>query len=166
VFGVILLLLVAVPIAELYVIIQVGQAIGALNTVALLIVVSVVGAWLVKREGLGLAARIQRELSAGRVPTSAVADGFLILFAGALLLAPGFLTDVVGVLLLLPPVRALVRVVLMRRFRAYAANSVAGGSTVGRRGRARWIVYDARSTERGPDGGDQPPTPPGRELEP
>src|SRR5688572_30775612 len=100
------------------------------------------GAWLVKREGLGMAARVQRELTAGRVPTNALADGFLLMFAGALLLIPGFLTDVVGILLLLPPVRAVTRGVLMRRFRAYAAQSQAGGPADGRRGRTRWVVYD------------------------
>jgi len=170
VFGVVLLLLLVVPIAELYVIIQVGQSIGALQTVALLILVSMVGAWLVKREGLGLAARVQREVSAGRVPTDALADGFLVLLAGALLLTPGFLTDIVGILLLLPPVRALTRVVVMRRFRAYAAESLAGGPAGGRRGRTRWVVYDARSTEHEPDAGpdatDRPANPPRGELEP
>jgi UPF0716 protein FxsA len=167
VFGVILLLLLLVPIAELYVIIQVGQSIGALETVALLIVVSVVGAWLVKREGLGLAARIQRELSLGRVPTSALADGFLVLLAGALLLTPGFLTDVVGILLLLPPVRAVIRAVLMRRFQASAAQALAGDPRTGRRGRGRWVIYDARSTERTPGGeGPERPGPPPGELEP
>ncbi len=102
-----------VPIVELAVILQVGQAIGALETVALLIVVSVVGGWLVKREGLGVVRRISTATSAGRVPGRELADGALILLAGALLITPGFLSDLLGIALLLPPVRAAVRPVLV-----------------------------------------------------
>jgi UPF0716 protein FxsA len=98
-----------VPLAELAVLIAVGDLIGLLPTLALLLVVSVVGAWLSKREGLAAWRRFQLALADGRVPTVEVADGAMILLAGALLLTPGFLTDVVGVLLLLPPTRALVR---------------------------------------------------------
>ncbi|HEX2375478.1 MAG TPA: FxsA family protein [Actinomycetota bacterium] len=98
-----------VPLAELAVLIAVGDVIGVLPTLALLLVVSVAGAWLAKREGLVTWARFQRALSEGRVPTVEVADGAMILLAGALLLTPGFLTDVAGILLLLPPTRALAR---------------------------------------------------------
>ena len=98
-----------VPLAELAVLIAVGDFIGLLPTLVLLLVVSVVGAWLAKREGLAAWRRFQLALADGRVPTVEVADGAMILLAGALLLTPGFLTDVVGILLLLPPTRALVR---------------------------------------------------------
>lgn len=107
-----------VPIAELAVIIAVGSEIGVLNTVGLLIAVSVVGAWLAKREGLGVLRRIQAQLDAGRMPGSDLVDGFLVLFAGALLLTPGFLTDCLALGLLLPPVRAVVRRALRRFFAA------------------------------------------------
>ncbi len=107
-----------VPIAELAVIITVGSEIGVLNTVALLIAVSVVGAWLAKREGLGVLRRIKGQLDAGRVPGAELVDGFLVLFAGALLLTPGFLTDCLALALLLPPVRAVVRRTLRRYFAA------------------------------------------------
>jgi UPF0716 protein FxsA len=110
------LLFLVVPIVELYVIIQVGQEIGALNTIALLLVISVVGAWLAKREGLGVWRRLNAQMAAGQVPAAEVIDGFLILFAAALLLTPGFLTDVLAILLLIPPTRALVRRTLRRRF--------------------------------------------------
>jgi UPF0716 protein FxsA len=110
------LLFIVVPIAELYVILQVGQAIGVLDTIVLLILVSVVGAWLAKREGLGVLRRIRRSLDAGRVPGTELIDGFLILLAGALMLTPGFLTDILAILLLLPPVRVVVRRQLRRRF--------------------------------------------------
>ena len=97
-----------VPLAELAVIVAVGEQLGLLPTL-LLLGVSVAGAWLAKREGLAAWRRFQQALAQGRVPTAEVADGAMILLAGALLLTPGFLSDVVGILLLLPPTRALAR---------------------------------------------------------
>ena len=108
-------LFIGVPFAEIYVLLQVGQAIGAINTLVLLILISVVGAWLAKREGLGVLRRMQRSIDAGRVPGTELVDGFLILLAGALMLTPGFLTDILAILLLLPPVRAVVRREVRRR---------------------------------------------------
>lgn len=115
--GVLFLLFLAVPFIELYVIIQVGQALGALNTIGLLVLISVVGAWLVKREGLGVLRKAQARVQAGVVPGSELVEGVLILFAGALLLTPGFVTDCVAVLLLVPPVRAAVRTTAFRQLR-------------------------------------------------
>ena len=115
--GVLGVLFLLVPLAELAVIIQVSGAVGVGNTILLLIVVSIVGAWLVKREGLGVMQRVQRQLERGAMPGREVVDGFLILLAGALMLTPGFLTDLLGLVLLIPPTRAGVRAVLMRRFR-------------------------------------------------
>jgi UPF0716 protein FxsA len=100
---------IVVPLAELAVIIAVGDLIGLLPTLLLLLLVSAAGAWLSKREGLAAWRRFQLALADGRVPTVEVADGAMILLAGALLLTPGFLTDVVGILLLLPPTRATAR---------------------------------------------------------
>jgi UPF0716 protein FxsA len=130
--GVLVLLFLVVPLAELYVIIQVGQAFGALNTIALLIIVSATGAWLVKREGMSVWRRFQRQIESGAVPGKEIADGVMILFAGALLLSPGFLTDVVAIALLLPPVRAVVRGVLMRQAARRAGLFRIGGSRVQR----------------------------------
>jgi UPF0716 protein FxsA len=107
------LVFLVVPVVELAVIIQVGQAIGGLETVALLVAVSVAGGWLVKREGLGVVRRIQTAVQGGRVPGKELADGALIVFAGALLITPGFLSDLLGIALLLPPVRAVIRPVLL-----------------------------------------------------
>ena len=128
--GILVLLFLVVPFVELYVLIQVGQAVGALNTIAILVAVSVIGGWLVKREGLGVLRRAQEQVNAGRVPGRELVDGVLILFAGALLLTPGFLTDVGGLLLLLPPTRAAVRRVAMR--------TLAGRITVHRGPRHPW----------------------------
>lgn len=111
------LLFVVVPIVELAVIVQVAQSIGVAETIALLVVVSVSGAWLVKREGLSVLRRLGEAVDRGSLPHREVIDGFLILFAGALLLTPGFLSDLFGVLLLLPPVRAGVRGVIARSAR-------------------------------------------------
>jgi UPF0716 protein FxsA len=111
---VLVLLFLVVPAIEIYVLIQVGQEIGALSTIALLVVISLVGAWLAKREGLGVWLRMQQQVADGRLPGTELLDAFLILLAAALLLTPGFLTDVLALALLLPPSRALVRRVVQR----------------------------------------------------
>ena len=108
-------LAIVVGVVEISVIIQVGQWIGFLNTVGLLLLVSLVGAWLVKRQGLGVMARIREQRSAGRIPTTEAFDGALILVAGVLLVIPGFVTDAFGLLLLFPPIRAVVRRFVSRR---------------------------------------------------
>ena len=119
-----------VPIVELVVIIKIGAAIGVLNTVGLLILSSVIGAWLMKREGLGVVRRMQVALAQGRVPGKEMVDAFLILLGGALMVAPGFLTDIVGMLLLLPPVRAVVRRILRRRFTVRVLGTGPGPSDI------------------------------------
>lgn len=124
--GILALMFILVPILELAVIIQVGGAIGVLNTIGLLLLSGVLGGWLMKREGLGVVRRIQAAMSAGRVPGAELVDAFLILFGGALMLTPGFVSDIVGMALLLPPVRAVVRGSLRRRFSA----RVVGGNRV------------------------------------
>jgi len=107
---------VVVPILEIYVIIQVGQAIGALWTIALLIADSIVGSLLMKSQGRAAWRRFQLALAEGRMPAREVIDGALVIFGGAFLLTPGFCSDVVGAVLLLPPTRAVIRRLLVRRF--------------------------------------------------
>lgn len=116
--GYLVLAFIIVPLLELAVIIQVGQGLGVLPTIGLLLVVSIVGAWLVKFQGLGVMNRIRRQLAAGQMPTDELVNGVLILVAGALMLTPGFITDAVGLSLLFPPSRAVVRRFLAQRFRA------------------------------------------------
>ena len=106
-------LFIGLPVAELAVILQVADGIGVPETVLLLLAVSVVGGWLCKREGLGVLRRIQGGLERHQLPTKELADGALILLAGALLVTPGFLSDLLGILLLLPPTRAGFRGVLV-----------------------------------------------------
>jgi UPF0716 protein FxsA len=115
--GLLLIVFLVLPIAELAVLAQVAGAIGLAETILVLIAVSVTGAWLVKREGVGVLRRVQQQIDRGIVPGPELVDGFLILLAGALLLTPGFLTDCLGLLLLAPPTRAAFRTVLTRRFR-------------------------------------------------
>ena len=114
-FALLVVAFIVVPIVELAVIIWVGGQIGALNTIALLLAVSIGGAWLVKREGLGVIRRFQAQLDAGKIPGRELADGVLIVVAGALLLTPGFISDILGILLLLPPVRSAVRAVALKK---------------------------------------------------
>ena len=108
------MLFLVVPFVELYVIIQVAHIVGVVPTIALLVVVSMLGASLCKREGLAVIRRIQEQLSERRLPGVALLDGALVLLAGALLLTPGFVTDGIGLLLLLAPVRAGARRILKR----------------------------------------------------
>jgi UPF0716 protein FxsA len=110
------LLFIVVPIAELAVIIQIGEAIGVWWTIALLIADSLLGALLMRHQGRATWRRFTESLGSGRVPAREVLDGALVLFGGAMLLTPGFLSDILGALLLLPPTRAVIRGVLVRRF--------------------------------------------------
>jgi UPF0716 protein FxsA len=108
-------LFILVPIAELAVIIQVGGAIGVWWTIALLIADSLLGSLLMRSQGRAVWRRFNQTLQAGRAPAREVADGVLVIFGGALLLTPGFLTDIVGLVFLLPPTRALIRRVFLRQ---------------------------------------------------
>jgi UPF0716 protein FxsA len=114
VFAALVIAFVVVPLAELYVIVQASHVFGVWPTLGLLLCVSLFGGFLVKREGFGVYLRARRRIEAGQLPGRELVDGVLILFAGALLLAPGFITDFCGLLLLLPPVRAIVRATALR----------------------------------------------------
>jgi UPF0716 protein FxsA len=113
---VLVLLFIVMPLAELYVIIQVGQSVGVLWTILLLLTVSIVGAFLVKVEGLRVLFRVREGLMRGELPSEELLSGLAVLLAGALVLTPGFITDAVGLFLLLPPTRAIVVKLLKRRF--------------------------------------------------
>jgi len=125
-----IVLFIVVPIAELYVIIQVGELIGVLPTLILLLADALLGSWLLKHQGRGAWRRFNEAIAARRFPGKEVADGVLIVIGGTLLLTPGFITDVVGVFFLLPPTRALTRG-LLRRYAAgrFAVVGVGGPGT-------------------------------------
>jgi UPF0716 protein FxsA len=120
------LLFIVVPIAELAVIIQVGQAIGVWWTIALLIADSILGSALMRSQGRAAWRRFGEATQAGRVPAREVLDGALVIFGGALLLTPGFITDILGLILLIPPTRAVVRGILARRLAHRMVVSVSG----------------------------------------
>lgn len=102
------------PIAELYVIIQVGQEIGVFWTLVILLADGFIGAALARSQGALAWRNFNQALAEGRMPAKEIADGAMIMFGGALLLSPGFLSDVLGIFLLLPPGRAVIRAMLKR----------------------------------------------------
>lgn len=104
-FLILLLLFIVVPMAEIYVMIAVGREIGAFNTIVALVVIAAAGSWLLRYQGLRTLAEVQAALARGEPPAAALIDGLVLILAGALLLAPGFLTDLLAFLCLLPPVR-------------------------------------------------------------
>jgi len=128
-FGKLFVLFAVVPVLELYVLITVGKLIGAWETVAVLLAVSSVGAWLVRHQGFAIYNRIQGELSAGRLPAAELLDGLLVLVGGVLLLTPGFITDIIGMLVLLPAGRY----VLKQYLRRWLEQRLARGTVVIRR---------------------------------
>ena len=131
------LIFIVLPIAELYVIFKVGDSIGWAPTLAILIADSLLGAWLLRSQGRTVWQRFQTTMQAGRIPHREVLDGVLVIFGGAFLITPGFITDLIGITLLLPPTRSVFRRFLIRR----------GGSMLG-------ITF---VTDRRKRSGEQPP---------
>ena len=126
------LIFIVVPIVELALLIQVGQTIGVWWTIALLIADSILGAVLMRSQGRAVWRRFNVALQEARPPAREVLDGVLVIFGGALLLTPGFISDFLGLLLLLPPTRAIVRRILVHRFAdRMIASATRGGATVG-----------------------------------
>ncbi len=105
---------IVVPLVEIYVLIQVGQVIGAWWTVLLLVLDSLLGTWLIKREGARAWLALRTALETGRMPARELADGALILVGGTLMLSPGFVTDALGIVLILPLTRPIARRLLTR----------------------------------------------------
>lgn len=125
---------VAVPLVEIAVLVQVGQVVGAWWTIVLLVLVSIIGGWLVKREGGRAWQALRVALSSGRMPARELADGALILIGGTLMLTPGFVTDAVGVLFVLPFTRPLARGLLTRVVAKRLVGGPYGGSPGGATG--------------------------------
>lgn len=104
-FRILLLLFIAVPLLEIYLLIQVGEEIGALPTVALVVFTAVLGVWLLRLQGLATLAQVQQSMAQGQLPAIPLIEGLFLLVAGALLLTPGLFTDAIGFALLVPPLR-------------------------------------------------------------
>ena len=153
--------LVVVPLVEIYLLVQVGQVLGALPTIALLLALSLLGGYLLRREGARTWRAFRTTLQSGRVPAREVADGALVIFGGALLLTPGFATDALGLVCVLPPSRAVLRrgltgVVAKRLGVAGVVGGLAADRAGQRAARRRPTVVDgAVVDERPPD--DAPP---------
>jgi UPF0716 protein FxsA len=157
-------LLIGVPILELYVIVQVTHLIGVLPTLGALVAISVAGAWLLKREGAAAWRRVRESLARGEMPAMQVADGALVVLGGALLLAPGFVTDAIGLLLLIPQVRVALRGALRRLLWRWGRNRV---RVVGTAGTVARDVYTARVSARGTSvTRPSSPLPPSQEVPP
>lgn len=98
-----------VPVIEIYLLIKVGSQIGGAATVALLLLISLIGAYLMRSQGGRVLARIQEELSQGRLPAAQLLDGALIFIGGVLLTTPGFFTDFIGIFFLVPAPRRVIK---------------------------------------------------------
>jgi UPF0716 protein FxsA len=126
---VLLVIFIIVPLAELYVIFKVGEEIGYPLTILILAADSIIGSLLLRSQGRAVWRRFSEAMAAGRVPHREVLDGVMVIFGGAFLITPGFLTDVLGLFLLLPPTRALARRLLIRALGGRVAIGVAGAAT-------------------------------------
>lgn len=104
-FGIIFLALVCVPLIEIYLLISVGRVIGAGSTILVVLFTAVLGAWLLRMQGLNTLQRIQNSTAAGKLPATELIEGLILLVTGALLLTPGFFTDAIGFALLVPVIR-------------------------------------------------------------
>jgi UPF0716 protein FxsA len=150
--GFLFILLLALPVIELAVIIEVGGRIGWAETFGLLILMSIVGAWLLKREGTAAWRRFQAATARGDIPAKEATDGAMILFGGALLLTPGFISDIIGLLMILPPTRAALKSSARKILGFFVLQRFGLAGEVGKR------VYDARVTKirRTPTAGPAP----------
>lgn len=107
--------LISIPLTELYLLISIGSEIGAPATIALVILTAVLGAWLLRRQGLSTLARAQAALNAGQLPAGEIVEGLILLVTGVMLLTPGFITDALGFACLVPAVRQRIAAVLAAR---------------------------------------------------
>ncbi len=136
-----LLLFVAIPLVELYFLIQVGSVIGALPTIALCVLTAAIGAALIRAQGFSTLGRAQASLDRGEVPAIPMLEGAVLLVSGALLLTPGIVTDILGFACLIPPLRQH----FIRRFLERRSQSLRDGDTV----TVRTVRGSARRTIEG-----------------
>jgi UPF0716 protein FxsA len=141
-----IVIFIVVPLAELYVILKVADSVlGWPLTIALLAADSLLGSWLLRSQGRAVWNRFNEAVRAGRVPHNEVIDGVLVIFGGAFLITPGFITDVIGLILLVPPTRRLVRRLARRTIERRAVGAVGGPPGRGRGGGAP-RDYDVEGT--------------------
>jgi UPF0716 protein FxsA len=143
---------VVVPLVEIFVLIQVGQVIGAWWTIALLVADSILGTWLIKREGSRSWAALSGALQTGRMPARELAEAGLIVVGGTLMLTPGFVSDILGILLILPFTRPVARRVLTRVAASRLLGPMAGPGGPGGPGTPGDYPGNARRPGPGPEG--------------
>jgi len=137
-----LFLFIIMPVAELAVLIQVGSVIGVMNTIGLVLLTAVVGAWLLRQQGLATLLRANERLNSGELPAKEVAEGLILAVGGAMLLTPGFITDTFGFLCLIPGTRHWLAAQALKRM------TIAG--------RSQSFRFQAGSFRQGPFGGQGP----------
>jgi UPF0716 protein FxsA len=115
-FSILLILFLAIPLVEIYLLIKVGGIIGALPTVFMVVFTAVLGAWLLRLQGFATMTRVRQTMAQGGIPAMEMLEGAVLLVAGALLLTPGFFTDAIGFLCLIPSLRRAVIRWMMGRF--------------------------------------------------
>jgi UPF0716 protein FxsA len=125
-FIILFLLFVLIPVIELSVLIEVGDAIGALSTVALVFLTAIVGVSLVRSQGLNTLMQVQQKLARGEAPGKEIVEGMMLAAAGVLLLIPGFVTDFIGLLLLTPFTRSPIASFLFKRMQLKVKTRGAG----------------------------------------
>lgn len=118
------MLFAVIPVLEIYLLIKIGAFFGTLPTVALLLSISLAGAWLVRQQGFEILRRIQSELAQGRLPAAELLDGAMVLVGGVLLMTPGFFTDFLGLFFLIPFTRTLIKQVVARWIQGRLNNGV------------------------------------------
>ncbi len=111
-----------VPAIELALLVYAGSKIGVPETLSIVIATAIAGAFLVRREGLGVVIRIQEDLAHGAFPAESLLDGAMVLVSGALMVTPGFITDLIGFLLVIPAPRAVIKKILIRLLRRHLEN--------------------------------------------
>lgn len=144
-----LLLFIGLPLVEFFLLVQVGARIGFLPTLFLVLGTGLVGASLARQQGMGVLARMQTDLAAGRQPSQSALEAVVILISGVLLLAPGFLTDALGVLGLLPPTRLLILHAVQRSLEKAVKE---GRVVMGGRGPGGGMFFSGRFGAPGSDG--------------
>ena len=128
---IIFLIFLAVPLVEIFLLIKVGSLVGAPWTIALVVLTALVGAWLVRLQGLSALNRVRQSATRGELPALELLEGLFLLAAGALLLTPGFFTDIVGFACLTPSLRRSLVRLAVRRFSSIHPGSTSPNPTQG-----------------------------------
>lgn len=130
-FPIFFILFLVIPIIEIFFLIKVGEVIGAFPTIILVVLTAVIGAGLLRQQGLSTLARFQKNLSTGKIPAQEMVEGILLAVGGALLMTPGFVTDTMGFLCLLPFSRKFIAGNIIKRSTAKFTAGMSGGFSSG-----------------------------------